>query len=351
MSRNILCRETFIYLHTTYRNYASHRQPGKFMNKVLNNTKKKRFGYHDPVVKISDTFSKHKSSKLTTNPKRVAVLNKLFMRNITDLMSTETYASQVLGLGIEINRVQVTSDFKILNVFWTSSNTEQDKVENILSKNAGLLRHELSQLRLMGNVPIIKFVKDKHYANLVELNKKLAIADYGDEGPSNIDPAAHLLSEFELALPIDNNLKEELAKLDEESNSEINDPELPVMTHCVFNLNHADIMNNIRKGQKKPRNLDVNDRLVDADWARFKLEQYSNTESIVLEKSKIQRGIFNKFLQDRQLIRKKYKESRYDDSVLDYTEESNEGERTFEIKEAEDFIIEDENKPISEKIE
>lgn len=41
----------------------------------------------------------------TVNSRRVNVLNKLFMRYITDLMATGECASEFLGRGIEINKV------------------------------------------------------------------------------------------------------------------------------------------------------------------------------------------------------------------------------------------------------
>lgn len=43
--------------------------------------------------------------KRSPNSKRIAVLNKLFMRYITDLMATGTSSAEFLGKGIEINRV------------------------------------------------------------------------------------------------------------------------------------------------------------------------------------------------------------------------------------------------------
>lgn len=36
---------------------------------------------------------------------RLAMLNKLFMKNITDLMSTGTVAMDIVGRGIEISKV------------------------------------------------------------------------------------------------------------------------------------------------------------------------------------------------------------------------------------------------------
>lgn len=50
------------------------------------------------LIKEADTSRK-------TSTKRAAVLNKLFMKHITDLMATGENASQYSGLGIEINRV------------------------------------------------------------------------------------------------------------------------------------------------------------------------------------------------------------------------------------------------------
>jgi hypothetical protein len=39
------------------------------------------------------------------NFRRVAVLNKLFMRHITDMMASGEVASEIFGRGIEISRV------------------------------------------------------------------------------------------------------------------------------------------------------------------------------------------------------------------------------------------------------
>lgn len=53
-----------------------------------------------------ETFSKGVfEGKRSVNSKRAAVLNKLFMRHITDLMATGENASVYAGLGIEISKV------------------------------------------------------------------------------------------------------------------------------------------------------------------------------------------------------------------------------------------------------
>jgi ribosome-binding factor A len=54
----------------------------------------------------------------------------------------------------------VAPDFNKVNVFWLARGTESDDmVEKILKRSAGQLHHELSELRVMGVVPHIEFVK------------------------------------------------------------------------------------------------------------------------------------------------------------------------------------------------
>jgi hypothetical protein len=44
-------------------------------------------------------------AKCGHNFRRIAVLNKLFMRHITDMMASGEVANEILGRGIEISRV------------------------------------------------------------------------------------------------------------------------------------------------------------------------------------------------------------------------------------------------------
>lgn len=44
-------------------------------------------------------------------------------------------------------------------MYWIAKSTDVDKIDNILKKRAGYLRHELSQLRVIGEIPLIQFVK------------------------------------------------------------------------------------------------------------------------------------------------------------------------------------------------
>lgn len=56
--------------------------------------------------------------------------------------------------------MQVTPDFNCINVYWIAKGDENDTaIEKLLQTSSGLLRHELSQLKVIGVVPIIKFLK------------------------------------------------------------------------------------------------------------------------------------------------------------------------------------------------
>lgn len=54
----------------------------------------------------------------------------------------------------------MTPDFQTVNVFWVCKGNSSDaETEHVLQKVAGALRHELSTLRVMGEIPYIMFVK------------------------------------------------------------------------------------------------------------------------------------------------------------------------------------------------
>lgn len=61
-----------------------------------------------PVLPSATSISKGAfEGGKSKNSKRINVLNKLFMKNITDLMATGEYAHEFVGRGIEISRVRL----------------------------------------------------------------------------------------------------------------------------------------------------------------------------------------------------------------------------------------------------
>lgn len=157
--------------------------------------------------------------------RRVSVLNKLFMKNITDLMATGDVSEKLLGRGLEVSRVKVGSDFQGINVYWLAKGNENDdEIQTVLNMAAFSIRHELSQLRLMGEVPKINFVKDRIYAKVMEVDHLLAGADLGE---TNLD------------------LLDAEKELEEES--------LPEMRNDVFGVNQSEIMERITRRMKKSK--------------------------------------------------------------------------------------------------
>lgn len=161
----------------------------KILAKLLNVSKKKKNnnGWFDGNVlsKSTNLASTHRQNSNAS--RRVVVLNNLFMKNVTDLMASSQLGENIAGLGIEISRVQVCQHFHGLNVFWFSSANDSEllSIEKRLNEIAGPLRHELSQLRLMGEVPRITFVKDRKYSLLNEVDALLNVADFGEDHERN----------------------------------------------------------------------------------------------------------------------------------------------------------------------
>lgn len=213
-------------------NATSSNRQVKIMTKLLfGKNKGKRGWYNTPSQSTLNQFS---SVKSLSNPmgvqkhtnRRITVLNSLFMKQITDLMATGAMAESITGLGIEVSRVLVAQDFATINVYWLAKGGEDDvAIETLLRKCSGHLRHELSQLRVMGEVPRIIFVKDLEFAKYVEVERILKGADMGQH--DNDDEVSE-----------DGHLPESMLE------------QLPEMRHDVLGLPHNVIFSKIQEKLK-----------------------------------------------------------------------------------------------------
>lgn len=203
---------------------------------VAGKDRAKRRWYQDgETPKMQTAASLSNPSRQGKNaPRRVHVLNKLFMTHITDLLSTGEASEAILGRGLEVSHVKVAADFNYVNVFWRAKGSagEDDEMETILRRAAGNIRHELSQLRLMGEVPRVNFVRDRQRSSYAEVQDLLERADYGDDFvPTSWAQLRHDLSPHSLQF----------------------DHVLPEMRHDVLGLNQADIMDRIRRTMSKSK--------------------------------------------------------------------------------------------------
>lgn len=218
-------------------NYQGGKQAHMMKKIISGKSKNKGFWYRErdpkPVTPNSLMTAKDNSKGAS---RRSIVLNKLFMEHVTDLMTTGEVSQLVLGHSIQITRVQMSLDFQLLTVYWTSTNTKMSHlvIEDVLKQAAGPLRHQLSQLMLMGEVPRVMFVADKQSAELNEVDRRLAIVDFGDDYEPKINNSNSSFTPQFRTTDLDND-------------------ELPKMRHDVFSLDHEKIMNRILASMSKTR--------------------------------------------------------------------------------------------------
>lgn len=195
------------YLNSTLRKYHLNKNVDKqvkMLRKLLGDrhTGSKRQWYPNEVSSkpaLSSTQSFSKSLRKGKNVvRRVHVLNKLFMKYVTDLMTTGEISQEIIGKGLEISKVNIASDFNCINVYWIAKGDANDEIiDATLQQCSGRIRHELSQLRLMGQVPKIYFLKDKIYSNLAEVQVLLKTCDFGADYVQQ-DPCIEICSELHL---------------------------------------------------------------------------------------------------------------------------------------------------------
>lgn len=174
--------------------------------------------------------------------RRMVVRDKLFMKHITDLMSMGE-VSDIINGDIEITHVKITSDYKYVNVFWIHSNDDVSSFvsEEALQKCAKIIRHELSQLRVIGIVPPIQFVEDKRFSIEKEVKRRLTTINFEDKSV----PYSEQMQLDALHTDIADQALH--IKLDTNHDSEIDESyiELPMMRHDVLGLDHYKIMSKV----------------------------------------------------------------------------------------------------------
>ncbi len=228
-------------------------------------------------VSAQKLSSGHRQGKESIS--RVTRLSKLFMTNITNLMATEAFSQDILGYGIQVSRVKVTPDFNAVNVFWLARGDDNDAaVDKVLKSMSGALRHELSQLRLMGEVPRINFVKDKWYSKAAEVDNLLKKADFGEEFVPT-DPTLFMTSVPELEIKLPPEIKAKIVEL-ESSTDDYYEQELPEMRNDVLGVDHSEIMKRITTSMDKSK----------AAWENYENRSYG-TEPPALDSTSIQESI------------------------------------------------------------
>ncbi|XP_014361926.2 putative ribosome-binding factor A, mitochondrial isoform X1 [Papilio machaon] len=313
------------------------KKQGIKLTKMINPKMKKQW-YPSETMNSNPMPSIKSLTKIKNEPgkrgiRRVAVLNKVFMKYITDIMSTGTVAINIVGKGIEISKVRVTPDFLTVNVFWVCKGDSTDEeTESLLNTIAGALRHELSTLRVMGEVPYIVFVKDKQEAQIADLDRRLTVADFGEDyTPTDV---GHMLkTEFTLNTKLSPEMKAKIAQL--EAELPVTEDPLPEMTHNVYGLDHALIMNRLLAARRRSKDA-WSSLKEDSPVITYRAPENKGTE---VDTGKQKQELAD-FLLRRQILESKLRKQKFDNR--EWVEENedrevNEYDEDFEEDYFEDY--------------
>ncbi|XP_069476677.1 putative ribosome-binding factor A, mitochondrial isoform X1 [Ambystoma mexicanum] len=180
------------HVHTTATLNAKKTLLMKFASKT-----KKKFWYAGPSVgsqlmnKPPSFLSSLKTSQTKTRKEdsiRLRALNAVLYKAVTDLMNTCEVSHEIHDLRVEVTKVALACDFSACRVYWKTTGDAEtdDHSENILMRDAPRIRHLLITHHVIGSVPPVVFVKDRQHAAVSEIEKLLAIADFGPD--VNDDP-------------------------------------------------------------------------------------------------------------------------------------------------------------------
>lgn len=225
--------------------------------------------------------------------------------------------------------MKVSPDFNSLNVFWLAT-ADDLVVDKVLKSIAGPIRHELSQLRLMGEVPRVYFVRDRHYSKAAEVDNLLKDADFGEDFVPT-DSTLFMKSKLELQMKLSDDIRSKIFEIESSFGDDdyIEEEELPEMRHDVLGLDHQTIMKRIATNIDKSKKA----------WESFETRGESimstttptrdfTAAQIAVEKLSKEAGVreeFVKFLERKQFAknsadRKKRRSHNFDENEDDIEE-------------------------------
>lgn len=241
--------QSVIDLQLRWASYTN--RESKMLAKLMTGKRKPFYKWEDTTTRKTPTLFQETSTKRPTKitTRRSIVLNKMFMRHVTEVMANGPVGFELSQLGLVITQVKVCQNYHGLNIFWTANATDDfELVAQKLEAIKKSVRHQLHQMQVMGNVPHITFVRDNQLSYLDEIHAMIEKADYGDDYVPSQTKRANEKSEFDIC-------GENPRKIDEETGEEIvvKQSSLPPMRHDVFGVDHARIMGHIKQAMSKSK--------------------------------------------------------------------------------------------------
>ncbi|XP_067393655.1 putative ribosome-binding factor A, mitochondrial [Emydura macquarii macquarii] len=286
------------------------------LKKFASKTKKK-FWYDSPTVgshlmykpSSLDTILKATQQKTRKEDSiRTRVLNVLLYKAVTDLMSTCEVSQEVCDLKLELTKVSMAPDFSACRVYWNPAGSaeEEDYIESILQKSAPRIRHCLITQQVLRNVPPIVFVKDKEAAAINEVERLLAIADFGPQEEKDA-LAENYFSESQSSVTASSS-----------------DTSASSISSNLFGIDHEVLNKQIMEYKKMKKVKDTGD----IGWAEQQQKQLAEIQKHKRMKRKKIRDPFENITPQKYLL-DKYSEDSLDDDVAP----SQDSELEYELQE------------------
>ncbi|XP_015791581.1 uncharacterized protein LOC107368293 [Tetranychus urticae] len=112
---------------------------------------------------------------------RQRVLDKIFMENLTEILSTNPIGEFLKEMDVLITQTEITKDYHILHVYYYCDSTKAKTVLSELIKIKERLRFLLTQKYIMGKVPTIEYIYDLSYDSESKLAERLDSLDLGPQ--------------------------------------------------------------------------------------------------------------------------------------------------------------------------
>lgn len=284
---------------------------GEMLAQMIKN-KDKRKTWHFEIL-ANNAKSRNVFEKVSRPSKRQNVLNSLFIRNISDVLSTGEVLPEILGHGIEITGVKVSPCCKILHVYWQiplSNTSANEDIATLLNRNAYKIRAELISRNVMGRVPQIFFTRDTTNAYLAAFEKAIKEVESEYKNESSVVPDDTFMSKKKIYKFA--NSKVEKDKIKEEPPVKVFHDDLietktvPVrpsdMKTDVFGLDHDILMNKINTSRNKSTALKNNNVILSPEWDENG-DLFSKIPGTSIHSESDRASLFKQFLIERKKLR------------------------------------------------
>ncbi|KAE8598124.1 hypothetical protein XENTR_v10016732 [Xenopus tropicalis] len=239
---------------------------------------------------------------------RIRALNSILYKALTDLLQTSAISQEVCDLNVELSKVSVSADFLVCRAYWmTSGNLDTDnQIELVLQKYAPQFRHLMLTHQVLGSVPQVVFVRDKEDAMVQEVERLLAIADFGENHDRELNSTSSGSTTVSQVTPA-----------------------------SMFGIDHADLNKQILDYKRK-----MKDRIKESDHSTLSLKQQEQLAEIrkqkMLKKKKHKGTVHDEVDSLENYLLSKYNDTYPDEEAVVAEENELDFELEEEIKELEE---------------